>query len=453
MNETRKTLIFTGVAIALLFLAFATGPGTQTPDEFMDLGEEFFPEFKDPNSATTLEVVEYEEDTGAPRPFKVTFEKGIWTIPSHHNYPADGKDRLAQTAAHLIGLKKEGFRSSNVADHEAFGVVDPLDEASTSLSGRGERLTIRGASGEILADLIIGKTTGEEENMNFVRVPGQKRVYVCSLDLDISTNFADWVETDLLQIEKDAIETVTILDYSINERTRRVVERDKLILKKSGTEWNANKMRSYQEVNATKMGDLTSSLDELSIVGVRPKPAGLLQSLQQEDGGIKISQEALLSLQNKGYYLTREGNLLSNEGELQLATSTGVTYVLRFGEILYGSDTAISVSSSNNTGPASSSGENRYLFITAGFNQDRFPEPKKRPTNMGFQGKTEGLTEEDKRNKKLHETYEAWKAKIANGERITESLNERFAAWYYVISGDSYDKIHLKRQDLVAKKV
>ena len=79
MNETRKTLIFAGVAIALLLLAFATSPGTRTPDEFFDLGEEFFPEFEDPNSATTLEVVEYEEDTGAARPFKVTFEKGIWT--------------------------------------------------------------------------------------------------------------------------------------------------------------------------------------------------------------------------------------------------------------------------------------------------------------------------------------------------------------------------------------
>ena len=447
MNETRKTLIFAGVAIALLLLAFATSPGTRTPDEFFDLGEEFFPEFEDPNSATTLEVVEYEEDTGAARPFKVTFEKGIWTIPSHHNYPADGKDRLAQTAARLIGLKKEGFRSSNVADHEAFGVVDPLDETSTSLSGRGERLTVRGASGEILADLIVGKNIGEEENMNFVRVPGQKRVYVCSLDLDISTNFSDWIETDLLQVEKDTIETITILDYSINERTRRVVERDKLILKKNGTEWKANKMRSHQEVNATKMSDLTSSLDELSIVGVRPKPAGVSQSLTQE-GGIKISQEALLSLQSKGYYLTREGNLLSNEGELQLETSKGITYVLRFGEILYGSDEAISTAS----GPASGPGENRYLFITAGFNQNRFPEPKSRPTSMAFQDKNEDLTEEEKRNKKLHETYEAWKTKIADGESIIESLNERFAAWYYVISGDSFDKIHLKRRDLVTKK-
>ena len=451
MSETRRTLMFAGVAVALLFLAFVTGPGSPTPDEFMDVGEEFFPDFQDPNSATTLEVVEYEEETGAARPFKVTFENGVWTIPSHHNYPADGKDRLAQTAARLIGLKKDGFRSSNAADHEATGVVDPLDEAATSLSGRGERVTIRDGSGEVLADLIVGKKTGDDEKMHFVRVPGQKRVYVSSLDLDISTSFADWIETDLLQIDKDAIETVTIQDYSIDERTRRVVERDELILKKDGADWTANKMRSSQEVDTTKMGDLTRSLDELSIVGVRPKPEGLSQSLQRSAEGIEISQEALLSLQGKGYYFTRDGSLLSNEGELQLDTSAGVTYILRFGEILYGSDDAISAGSDTNTDQSSGPGENRYLFITASFDPNRFPEPK-RPSNMAFQGKTDDLTDEDKRNKDLHEAFQAWEAKIAEGTKTADSLNQRFAAWYYVISAESFDKIHLKRSDLVTAK-
>ncbi len=71
---------------------------------------------------------------------------------------------------------------------------------------------------------------------------------------------------------------------------------------------------------------------------------------------------------------------------------------------------------------------------------------------MGTERKSMVMSEKEKRNKKLHETYEAWKTKIADGERIIESLNERFAAWYYVISGDSFDKIHLKRRDLVTKK-
>jgi hypothetical protein len=65
----------------------------------------------------------------------VTFENGRWTIPSHHGYPADGKDRLAKTAAGLIGLTKDDFRTDNVADHEACGVIDPLDNTVQTLKG------------------------------------------------------------------------------------------------------------------------------------------------------------------------------------------------------------------------------------------------------------------------------------------------------------------------------
>ena len=99
MDETKKTLTFVAVAVVLAILAFIAAPSKFTPEAFLDQGEPFFPEFVDPNTATTLEVIDYDEATGSAHPFKVTYENGEWTIPSHHGYPADGKDRLAQTAA------------------------------------------------------------------------------------------------------------------------------------------------------------------------------------------------------------------------------------------------------------------------------------------------------------------------------------------------------------------
>ncbi len=72
---------------------------------------------------------------------------------------------------------------------------------------------------------------------------------------------------------------------------------------------------------------------------------------------------------------------------------------------------------------------------------------------MDFQGKEDGdLTDADKRNRELHEAYQEWETKVADGRETTDSLNERFAAWYYVISSESFDKIHLKRADLVKAK-
>ena len=137
-------MTWAGAAVLLLLLAFLTAPRGFTPDAFLDQGEAFFPEFTDPNVATTLEVIEFDEETAASRPFKVTFTQGKWTIPSHHDYPADGQDRLARTAAGVIDIRKDDFRSNNVADHEACGVIDPLDQTVTTLKGRGKRVTIKG---------------------------------------------------------------------------------------------------------------------------------------------------------------------------------------------------------------------------------------------------------------------------------------------------------------------
>lgn len=126
MNETTKTLYVAVGAVVLAGLAFVTAPRTATPDAFSDRGEPFFPDLTDPNTARTLEVVEFDAATAAARPFKVTHQDGIWTIPSHHAYPADGQDRLARTAAGVIDITRDDFRSDNVADHGALGVLDPM---------------------------------------------------------------------------------------------------------------------------------------------------------------------------------------------------------------------------------------------------------------------------------------------------------------------------------------
>ncbi|RMD88014.1 MAG: DUF4340 domain-containing protein [Calditrichaeota bacterium] len=451
MSETRKTAIFGGVAIFLALLAFITSPRKITPDEFYDKGELFFPDFKDPNAAQTLEVIEYDEETGDPRPFKVTFKDGRWTIPSHHDYPADAKDRLAKTAAGIMLLRKDDFRTDNVADYEACGVIDPLDEKATSLKGRGKRVTIKGENDVVLADIIIGKPVEGREKFHFVRLPGQKRVYVSKVDVEISTKFSDWIDTDLLKVNKDDITEVILKDYSINEMTGVVNQRDVLKLEKKGDEWKANKMAKDEEVDKYKMNNLLRAIDELSIVGVRPKPQGLSESLtRMNDKGVRITREDVLSLQSKGYFFSRDGRLLSNEGEMQVRTKDGVIYTLRFGEIVYGR--GLAVTAGTDTSEAKGPGENRYLFITTEFDAKQFKEPPK-PKNTDFLNKPDSLwTDTDRKNKEIYDKHEEWKKKIEKGKKISDDLNARFARWYYVISDESFKKLKLKRSDLIKKK-
>ena len=97
-------------------------------------------------------------------------------------------------------------------------------------------------------------------------------------------------------------------------------------------------------------------------------------------------------------------------------------------------------------------GENRYLFITTEFDPGGFREPNK-PANMAFQSKADSLwTDMDRANARLHATHEAWRQGIEANRKTSADLNARFALWYYVISSDSFDKIHLKRRDLVVAK-
>ena len=452
MNEKKKTMYFAGAALLLALLAFATTPSRVTPNAFLDQGEEFFPEFKDPNTATSLEVINFNEETGEAVPFKVEFRDGRWTIPSHHDYPADGKERLAKTAAGVIGITKDDFRSDNVSDHELCGVIDPLDETATTLSGRGKRVTIKGENDKILADFIVGKEIEGREGFRFVRVPEQKRVYAVRMDLDISTKFSDWIESDLLKVGKESVTQIQLKDYSINERTGAINRRSEIDLTKTGDKWEMDRLPTGNEVNKTKADGLLNALDNLKIVGVRTKPEGLSASLKRTENAVELSQNDMRSLQSKGYYFGRDGNLFSNEGEMEIRCNDGVIYTLRFGEIAYGSGFDVSAGVDDPDQLDKGVAENRYLFVTTSFDGSNFKEPKQ-PANTDFLNKADSLwSEADKTNKNLYDAHQAWQQKIDAGKTRSDELNQRFADWYYVISNEDFKKFDLSREDLMTKK-
>ncbi len=451
MTETRKTIVFAGAALVLAALAVATTPRQKAPDEFFDQGQPFFPDFTDPNSARTLEVVEWDEATGSAVPFKVQYQGGRWTIPSHHGYPADGKDRLAKTAAGVIGITKDDFRTDNAADYEAAGVIDPLDAASPSAKGRGKRVTIKGDNDVVLADLIIGKSFEGREGFSLVRVPGEKRVYGARINLDVSTKFKDWIEPDLMMIDKEEIDRFTLKDYSIEETTGRLDVRDEVTLTKDGDTWKMPGTPKGKEVDTYKVNNLVRAVDELSIEGVRQKPEGLTASLGRAGAGVSISQNDMLSLQDHGFYFARDGRLVSNEGELQARTADGVTYTLRFGEVVVGQGLAVTAGAGGAT-PSDATGENRYLMITTSFDRALFPEPAK-PSSRSFANKPDSaLTLDERKQKDVDSAHARWLARVEAGQKRADDLNARFAKWYYVISSESFDNLRLKRADLVRDK-
>jgi hypothetical protein len=172
--------------------------------------------------------------------------------------------------------------------------------------------------------------------------------------------------------------------------------------------------------------------------------------LVRTSGGVSISQADMVSLQDHGFYFARDGRLVSNEGELQTRTSDGVTYTLRFGEIVVGQGLAMTAGIGG--AADASSGENRYLMITASFDRTLFPEPA-RAVNRSFENKPDSaLTLDERRQKDLNAAHTRWLARIEAGQKRADDLNARFAKWYYVISSESFDGLHLKRADLLRDK-
>jgi hypothetical protein len=353
MKEISRTIAFVVVAaVSVLGAAgmhWASRPQKST--EFDEVSKPFYPEFKSPLEAKGLKVAAFDEDTASIKEFEVAFKDGKWRIPSHHDYPADGADRLAKTAASAMEITKDALASPRASDHERFGVLDPLNEESTALKGRGQRITITGEGGNVLADYIIGKKVDKRDGYYYVRNPKENQTYLARVEISLSTKFADWIESDLLKLDADKLVEVDVEKYSIDRTQMRIVnpERSKLTRATFSDPWKLEGLNEEtEELKADEVRSLVSNLDDLKIVGIRSKPAGLKPDLKIDSKIARnpIARTQLMnSLVDKGFLPVedQDGNprLVSTEGEVIAGTSEGVEYVLHFGEVFTGSDMEI----------------------------------------------------------------------------------------------------------------
>jgi hypothetical protein len=372
MNEMMKTAAICGGAVVLAVVASTMGPKEIKNDLFSDQGELFFPQFTDPTAAVDLEVTQFLEGSAEARKFAVRRDaEGRWTIPSHGNYPADAKDRMGKAAALLIGLKKEQCVGERKEDEVAYGVVDPLD-GGTETKGRGTRVTMKDSAGNVLADLVIGKEVEKKMQVRYLRLPGKKRVYAAKLDGEVSTKFADWIETDLLKAQSWDIAKVTMDNYSVDETSGTIKKGDVYVASKDDAgKWAFDGLdAAKEEPNEDKLREVGDTLGQIKIVGVRKKPEGLTAMLEQATGFDR--QILRQTLAEKGYFVANNGKLVSNEGDLLFETKKGVRYTLRFGELVPGSGLDVSSGAEDpkskpKEGEAPKPGDSRYLMVTAEF--------------------------------------------------------------------------------------
>jgi hypothetical protein len=397
-RELLTTTVFAVTALALLLAASWIEPEAIRPEVFSDQGEPLFPGYRDVLDVKAIEVVDYDEEQAVARPLKVEFRRGQWVLSSHYDYPAEARDRLAKTAAALLDLKKDLVVSDRLEDHAAYGVIDPLDMTVAGLTGRGKRVTLRDGQGRILADVVLGKPDAERQGYRYLRLPGQKRTYSVKTEADPSAEFADWIESNLLRLNATDIRRVVINRYLIDEGLGRLTNQERITLSREGNDW---KTEGPRRLSRASVEALLGTLARLRVVGARPKPKPLAEQLKSGQP-LAMTLETVMSLRQRGFFITPDGRLLAKEGELFVETAQGLVYTLRFGEV------AASVA-----GPTVTSGElpraaeqDRFLFVTV-----RAEPPR---------GDGSG----------------------ADGERLARNLAQKFADWYYVISGKDFVRLH-----------
>ena len=424
MNPLNRTLMFAGIAVASAVVAFVAHNASQPDniDGFADVGQEFFPDFKAVGEATSLTVVDYDDEDRSVQTFSVQQnDTGLWVIPSHHDYPAEAADRLAQTATSLMGIKKQAVVSRNKADWKRYGVLPPDTDQSSEDDERGTQLTLADLSGNSLVDMVVGKKVPEQNQQYYVRVPEKNTTYIAELNVDLSAKFSDWIEPDLLKIETTDLVSVTLDRYSIDEGRGviipgEILQFQKQDLKTDGKWAIADLKPETEELDDAPILSLATNLNDLEIVDVRPKPEGLGDDMRINPIVKQILQQRMMDL---GYFVgasqTGSGEqLYSNEGELLAGTNQGVQYTLYFGEIAGSSGKDIETGLDGNQADGdqadgdqadgekaegtdendseSTDGPRRYLLVKVDFN-DKLLGPK--PVAPQEPTKPEILTKEE----------------------------------------------------------
>lgn len=389
-----------------------------------------FPELSDAAKAASLEIVSYDDELSTLHPFKVMQSGGVWVLPAHQNYPADAKEQLAAAATALVDLKMLDLVSKSPGDHETYGVIEPDPEKiKPGMTGVGQLVEIRDASGNKLARLIVGKEDKRRvggdasgRTLRFVRKAGQDPVYRVEIDTSkFTTNFDDWIEKDLLKLSPWDVRRLGLEDYAlvaVESNGRVGVQLDRkyrveLAYNDKDAKWSLVRLEAFsedgepkeanlaegEELAANKLNDLRNALGDLKIVDVARKPSGLSAELKAEES-FTTDREAVTSMQQKGFLPLKTGEILSTDGETIVGMKDGVEYVLRFGSPTTVAADAKSSEAKDAGGAEAgeeSSGETsgRYLLVMARFNESLLEKPALDPLPEAPAAVDDAVTKED----------------------------------------------------------
>ncbi|QDU74671.1 hypothetical protein Pan97_16840 [Bremerella volcania] len=465
MSEAVKTLIFLAVAVVMGGLAYVSrpAPATSAPEE--EVNQPLFPEFTDPLQAESMQITRFDSERGQIRRFEVANTSEGWQIKTKGDYPANATQHMTQAANSLVDLKVLRIVSDLPGQQAEYGVVEPNANAiSAADEGVGQMVTIEDKSDKTLANLIVGAADKEDPQLRYVRVPGRDRIYLVRLDPTVfSTEFSDWIDKDLLQLNPFDVTSLRFRNYTMQVANNRIealpqmdatvafdAERSSwsLLSLKEASPGNQTQLADAQlpageKLNTEKLDEIRNSLDDLTIVDVYRKPEQLAEVLKQGEGLKGLKQDDLPTLVANGFFPhlmpgEAEPQLVGLNGELVIETQDAIRYRLLFGLEKLGGD--------------NKDQKQQFLFVQTELVDEMLPPPMLQEVPEIKEGEDQDIEAQAKAREKILQANDAamtaYREKKNAATRKIYELNTRFADWYYVVKAEDVAKILLTRGEL-----
>jgi hypothetical protein len=190
-------LVAAGVLVALAFLRFRDQK--QTAD--INMGQKLFAD---------LPVNQVASVTLADAEHSVTLVKGdnVWQVEQRSGYPAD----FGELRDMVVKLSRLKIGRSFTASSESLTRLSLLAPSAADAKGRGTQMTLKDASGKVLADIILGQTRKTDEGGSggqYLKKTDSDTVFLVDNSFRfLKTAPAEWLQKQILDVKADDIASV-----------------------------------------------------------------------------------------------------------------------------------------------------------------------------------------------------------------------------------------------------
>ena len=352
-NETMKSAYFTTVImgiIAAITAAFAAAsyPWPETVTQNAQVSKPLFENYET-SSVRGIEVVAYDSDRSDIERLRIKRSGQNWIVPQKSGFDITGDQRVLQVTRSLNDRTVLEVNSDSQNDHVKFGVVDPSDVGVNSARSRlGTKLMLTDRDEKTIAQIIVGDQVKNSPGKYYVRVPGKPTIYAIEFDKSmLTTDFAQWVDPNLLKLPTDASSGIAINEFELNRHRKNLkTEKDEALY---SAKFGISKDQKL-ELDKLKIGDKDARAADLpngfiessvrSLYRLRPtdvekqnKP--VMEFLEQTE---KSTDDKIISqLAERGFdYLNFENGspqFSGSNGEISVLRSDGVRIQLVVGEL------------------------------------------------------------------------------------------------------------------------